>query len=70
MERTIGGGEREPAARRGVERGHVNALAQGCLERGCIPLQMADDVVSRHEAIGILAGVSPAGELHRPVRGD
>ena len=33
-----------------------------------VALQVGDDLVARHEAVGVVAVVGAAGELHRPVR--
>ena len=37
---------------------------------GGVPLEVGDDLVAGHEAVGVVAGVGPSREPHGPVRGD
>jgi hypothetical protein len=53
----------------GFDRGDIHSLPDRCSEFGCVILEMADDVVSGHEAIGVCSSIGPTRQLDRPVRG-
>jgi len=58
------------AAGLGVERGHGAALAYGRIESARPPLEVLDELISVHEAIGIRPCIRRARQLDRPVRCD
>ena len=60
----------EEPARLPVDRRDVHALPDGEPGGGGVSLEVRDDLVAGHEAVGVVAGVGPARESHRPVRGD
>src|SRR5262249_28610063 len=46
------------------------ALAHRRRDRGRVPLEVADDLVARHEPVRVVAVVRVARQLHGPVRRD
>src|SRR2546428_12735481 len=50
------------------QRSNLYALANGCPESVGIALEIGDDLIFGHEAVGVIAVVGMAGQLHRPVR--
>src|SRR5438270_362765 len=52
------------------QRSDLYALPNGCPESVGIALEIGDDFIFGHEAVGIIAVVGMPGQLHRPVRGD
>ena len=57
-----------PSCRHVTDRGHLDALSDLTRRRGRVPLEVADDLVAREIAVGIVAVVRSARELHAPVR--
>src|SRR5438067_13747438 len=53
-----------------MKRGHGDPLANRCLERTRIRLEVRDDRIARHEPVRIFAGIRAAGKKDGPVRGD
>src|SRR6266581_4330693 len=51
------------------QRTDLNARTDGRPESGGIAFEIGDDLVFGHEAVGVIAVVAIAGQLHRPVRG-
>ena len=64
----VAGRRLEPVAAAGFRRegAHVDALVHRHLAG--VALEVADDVVAEHEAVGVVAVVAAAGQLDRPVR--
>ena len=60
--------QHEAAVGAAPERGDLDALAHGRREPGRVALEVRDDLVARHEAVGIVAVVGVPGELDGPVR--
>src|SRR3981081_4314222 len=61
--------DHEPVVDR-LKCGHPDALANRCLERARVRLEMRDDRVAGHEAFRVVARVRAAGKTDGPVRGD
>ena len=53
-----------------VDRPDGDALPDRRPGGGRVALEVGDDLVAGHEAVGVVAGVGPAREPHGPVRGD
>ena len=64
----LGGVEAESAARLGRELVHLDALVDLRAEALRPALEVVDDVVARHVAVGVVAVVGRARQPHRPVR--
>ena len=60
----------DEAARCPFDRPDGDALPDGRSGSGSVSLEVGDDLVAGHEAVGIVAGIGPAREPHGPVRGD
>jgi hypothetical protein len=51
-----------------LQRLDVDALAHGRVAAGGVALEVVDDLVAQHEAVGVVAVVAVARERHAPVR--
>ena len=60
--------EQEATRRSRFQSVDADSLVDGRSEARCIAFQVADDLVTRHEALGILACVARSRQAHRPVR--
>ena len=65
-----GGRQGDEAVRPSFDRPDGDALPDGRSQRGRVPLEVGDDLVAGHEAVGISARVLPSREPHAPVRRD
>ena len=63
-----GRAKQESAIVASTQPGNRNTFPNGCPKAPGVARQIGDDVVSRHEAVRIIARVAAARELHRPVR--
>jgi hypothetical protein len=65
-----GGRQRDEAVRSLFDRPDGDALPDGRPQGGRVPLEVGDDLVAGHEAVGIGARILPSREPYGPVRGD